>query len=61
MYMIPARGPQTKFRNLTISRLTMGNHERQATGSWAKQSRYLGLGTWADDGKSLETGYWQLG
>ena len=24
-----------------------GNPEIQATGSWARQSRYLGLGTWA--------------
>ena len=36
IYMIPARGPQTKLK---------GNHDRQAIGSWA---RYLGLGTQAE-------------
>ena len=32
---------------ITKLRLTMGNPDRQATGSWARQSRYLSLGTWA--------------
>ena len=55
--MIPARGPQTRLLAAGLGNLGswawvpelryLGNPDIRATGSWARQSRYLGLGTWA--------------